>query len=48
MSNEEDVLKKILNDFPTYLTYVYSNIRLPSPTPLQMRIATILNDNPKR
>ena len=48
MMNEEEVLKKILNDFPTYLAYVYSNIGLPSPTPLQIRIATILNDNPKR
>jgi len=48
MSNNEDMLKRIVNEFPLYLDYVYSNIGLPSSTPLQQRIATILGDNPKR
>ena len=41
-------LELILHSFPDYLEYVYSNIELPSPTPLQHRIAEILNDNPER
>ena len=49
MQTEEDkYLKKIITHFPTYLAYVYSNIGLPSPTPLQNRIAEILTDNPSR
>ena len=35
---DED-LKKLVTHFPTYLDYVYSNIGLPSSTPLQQRIA---------
>ena len=45
---EEGQLKKLLNDFPTYLRYVYHYINLPDSTPLQNRIAEILGENPSR
>jgi len=48
MTEDDKALKKIINHFPTYLAYVYSNIGLPSPTPLQYRIAEHMNENPKR
>jgi len=41
-------LTEIINSFPKYLEYVYTNINLPSPTPLQNRIADIIGDNPDR
>lgn len=41
-------LQGVVNSFPDYLAYVYSNIYLPSPTPLQNRIAEIIGDNPDR
>ena len=48
LSKEDKLLKRLINEFPLYLDYVYSNIGLPNSTPLQQRIATILGDNPKR
>ena len=45
---EENYLSSILNDFPSYLEYIYSNIDLPSPTPLQHRIAEIIGEAPNR
>jgi len=48
MTEEDKYLQKLLTEFPVYLAYVYQNIGLPSPTPLQHRIAEILNDNPSR
>lgn len=46
--NNEEQLKQLLTHFPTYVAYVYDNINLPSPTPLQDRIAEILNKNEDR
>ena len=48
MEKTEQYLKKLLTNFPTYLNYVYKHIGLPETTPLQGRIADILNDNPNR
>lgn len=48
LSEEDQLLKKLLTDFPTYLKYAYTFLNLPSPTPLQNRIATILGRNDKR
>ena len=48
MTKEDKILQELLTHFPSYLAYVYSNIGLPSPTPLQMRIAEILDEDPKR
>ena len=48
MTEEERVLSKLINDFPTYLDYVYEYIGLPNSTPLQQRIAEIIGDNPSR
>ena len=48
MTEEDIFLQKLITHFPTYLAYVYHNIGLPSPTPLQNRIAEILTDNPSR
>ncbi|MBD3841412.1 MAG: phage terminase large subunit [Campylobacterales bacterium] len=44
----KELLEKLVNDFPTYLDYVYYYIGLPNSTPLQQRIATILGNNPRR
>ena len=43
-----DDLKVLVNSFPDYLAYVYSNIQLPNPTPLQHRIASLIGANPDR
>ena len=48
MIEEDKVLHKLVNEFPLYLDYVYSNIGLPNSTPLQQRIATIIGDNNSR
>ncbi len=48
MNTEDKVLHRLINDFPTYLQYVYSNIGLPDTTPLQKRIAEIVRDLPSR
>jgi hypothetical protein len=48
MTDTDKYLKQLVTHFPTYLAYVYEHIGLPSPTPLQYRIAEILNDNPSR
>ena len=48
MTEEEKILGRLINSFPTYLDYVYSHIGLPSSTPLQQRIAEIIGDNPSR
>ena len=48
MTEEDKILGRLINDFPIYLDYVYSNIGLPNSTPLQQRIATIIGDNPNR
>lgn len=41
-------LKKLVTHFPSYVAYVYQNINLPEPTPLQDRIAELLNQNSDR
>lgn len=41
-------LKKLVTHFPSYVAYVYSNINLPDPTPLQNRIAELLGENSDR
>ena len=48
LSEEDKLLKKLVNDFPTYLNYVYHHIGLPDMTPLQKRIATILGEDNDR
>lgn len=48
MTQEEEQLSKLVNDFPTYLDYVYSHINLPPMTPLQSRIATIMGGHDER
>ena len=48
MTKDQRALQQVLTHFPTYLAYVYSHIGLPSPTPLQVRIAEILDEDPKR
>ena len=47
MSNNTD-LKKLVTHFPSYVAYVYEHINLPEPTPLQNRIAELLNSNSDR
>lgn len=47
LSDEDKYLKKLINDFPTFLEYVYSYIGLGKPTSGQNRIAEILGENPK-
>ena len=44
----KEYLKKILNNFPEYLDYVYTNIDLPHPTSTQTRIAEHLGENNSR
>lgn len=44
----ERVLHKLINHFPTYLDYVYGHINLPKMTPLQARIAEIMNGDDER
>jgi hypothetical protein len=41
-------LKLLLTSFPDFLAYVYEHIQLPSPTPLQNRIAEVIGENPGR
>jgi len=41
-------LKKLVTHFPSYVAYVYSNINLPEPTPLQNRISELLGENSDR
>ena len=48
MKDNKELLGKLMNEFPFYLDYVYSNIGLPNSTPLQQRISQIIGDNPKR
>lgn len=45
---DEEVLGKLINDFPTYLDYVYQHINLPRMTPLQARIANIMGGKDER
>ena len=47
-NTEEEILSSLMNNFPTYLEYVYSNIGLPNTTPLQGRLANIINTLPSR
>ena len=44
----EQQLEELVLEFPKYLEYVYSNIGLPSPTPLQWRIAELLGEGQDR
>jgi hypothetical protein len=44
----EQELKQLINDFPTFLDYVWENINLPAPTPLQRDIAKELSSTGKR
>lgn len=48
LDNEEYELKELVTHFPTYLKYVYKHIYLPDSTPLQNRIAEILDENKSR
>lgn len=48
MTEQDKVLQTLINEFPVYLDYVYSNIGLPESTPLQQRISEIIGDNPSR
>jgi len=48
MTEEDKALQRLIQEFPVYLDYVYSNIGLPNSTPLQQRIAEIIGDNPSR
>jgi len=48
MEENEELLSRLVNNFPFYLDYVYSNIGLPNSTPLQQRIAEIIGENPSR
>jgi hypothetical protein len=44
----QERLAELMNDFPAYLDYTYKHINLPSMTPLQARIATIMNGDDER
>ena len=48
LSNDDIILSKLVNNFPTYLEYVYSHIGLPSPTPLQHRLAELMGEGDDR
>ena len=48
MTEQDRLLERLVNHFPTYLDYVYSYIGLPNSTPLQQRIAEIIGGNPSR
>ncbi len=48
MTEEDKYLQRLLTHFPTYLQYVYTHIGLPNTTPLQGRIADIINEIPPR
>jgi len=48
LSEEDKALSLLMNSFPAYLDYVYSNIGLPNSTPLQQRLAEIVGANPNR
>jgi len=48
MNRDDEALSRIINEFPLYLDYVYSNIGLPNSTPLQQRIAEIAGNNQNR
>jgi len=48
MLESNEYIKKLMNDFPTYLEYVYHYIGLPKTTPLQGRLASIINTLPSR
>lgn len=48
MTQEEEHLSLLVNDFTVYLRYVYKHIGLPDSTPLQNRIAEVLCDNHSR
>ena len=41
-------MKLLVNHFPSYLDYVYQHINLPQMTPLQARIAEIMNGDDER
>jgi hypothetical protein len=45
---DEEYLKLLMNDFGVFLTYVFSYINLPLPTPVQLRLSEILGKNPDR
>ena len=47
-AKRKEQLALLLNDFPTYLDYVYKHINLPKMTPLQERIAEIMNGDDER
>jgi len=48
MSKDDELLSRLMNEFPFYLDYVYSNIGLPNSTPLQQRISEIIGEQPSR
>lgn len=48
MTEHDKVLQQLVTHFPTYLNYVYSHIGLPNMTPLQERIAEIMNEGNDR
>lgn len=48
MTEHDRMLQQLVTHFPTYLNYVYSYIGLPNMTPLQERIAGLMNENHDR
>ena len=48
MKKEDEALERLINEFPLYLDYVYSNIGLPNSTALQQRISTVIGENRSR
>ena len=44
----QERIKQLLNHFPSYLDYVYQHINLPRMTPLQERLANIMNGDDER
>ena len=47
-ARRQEQMAILVNHFPSYLDYVYNNINLPQMTPLQERIATIMNGDDER
>lgn len=48
MTEHDRALQQLITHFPTYLNYVYSHIGLPNMTPLQERIAELMNEGNDR
>ena len=48
MNITEEQIKKYVRNFPDFLEYIFHNINLPSPTPLQKNIAETLQEGHRR